>query len=298
MVARHLRLPYVTSVTGLPLLRDPTVPPPFLGWAYRDDEQGLKRNAGGWRVADRLMRPIRRVLEQHARAWQLDLEEIDRGSPLLQVAQCPAELDFPRTALPSSFRYCGPFRAAAPAAPELPADRPLVYCSLGSLQGDRPRLFADMAAACADLGARAVIAHGGLLSEAAARSLPGSPLVAPFWPQPAVLPKCAAAILHGGFNTVVDALGAGVPVVVAPLAFEQAGTAARVQRSGAGIALVGGRLSRRKLREALAQVLEDASYGQAAAGMAARMAKLDGAREAAALIQQALQTGRTPPAAA
>jgi len=298
IVARHLGLPYVTSITGLPLLRDPAVPPPFLGWSYRDDDYGLKRNAGGWRVANRLMWPIRRVLGQHARAWRLDLAEIDRGSPLLQVAQCPPGLDFPRTALPSSFRYCGPFRAAAPAAPQLPTDRPLVYCSLGSLQGDRPRLFADMAAASADLGARAVVAHGGLLGDDAARSLPGAPLVAPFWPQSAVLPYCRAAILHGGFNTVLDALGAGVPMVVAPLAFEQAGTAARVQRAGAGIPLFGGRLSRRKLRAALSQVLEEPSYREAAAALAVAMATLGGARLAADLIEQALQTGQTPPAPA
>jgi len=298
MVARHLGLPHVTSITALPLLRDPALPPPFLGWPFRDDDYGLKRNAGGYRVAEMLMRPIRRVLEQHARPWRLDLAEIERGSPLLQVAQCPPTLDFPRAALPASFRYCGPFRHAAGPPPALPQDRPLVYCSLGSLQGDRPQLFADMAAACADLGARAVVAHGGLLSQSAAGALPGDPMVAPFWPQPEVLSQCRAAILHGGFNTVLDALGAGVPMVVAPLAFEQAGTAARVQRTGAGAALFGGRLSRAKLRGALEQVLDQPSYRQSAADMARSMAKLGGGEEAAGSIDAALTSGRTPPARA
>jgi len=298
MVAWHLRLPYVTSITGLPLLRDAALPPPFLSWPFRDDEYGLRRNAGGYRVADMLMRPIRRVLAQHAGPWRLDLAEIERGSPLLQVAQCPPELDFPRSALPPSFRYCGPFRKAPGPPPELPKDRPLVYCSLGSLQGNRPQLFADMSAACADLGARAIVAHGGLLAEEAARALPGDAVAGAFWPQAAVLPRCRAAILHGGFNTVLDALGAGVPMVVAPLAFEQAGTAARVQRTGAGAALFGGRLSRAKLRTALGDVLQQNSYRQSAAGIKRSMEKLGGVNEAAGLIDAALTSGRIPPAPA
>lgn len=298
LAAHHLGLPWITSVTGLPLLRDPLVPPPFVGWRFREDEVGVRRNAGGYRVADRLMRPIRRVLERQARTWRLDLADVDRGSPLLQVAQCPASLDFPRAALPPSFRYCGPFRSDDRAEVSLPADRPLVYCSLGSLQGNRPRLFAAMTAACADLGARAVVAHGGLLSAAAAGALPGSPIVSAYWPQPSVLPLCQAAFLHGGFNTVLDALAAGVPVGVRPLAFEQPGTAARVARSGAGLALAGASLSRRKFRNALASLLREPGYRDAAAKMASGMAPLGGAALAARLVDEALMTARPPAASA
>jgi zeaxanthin glucosyltransferase len=295
LVAQHLGLPWVTSVTGLPLLRDPLVPPPFVGWRFRSDPGGIKRNAGGYRVADRLMRPIRRVLERQAQAWRLDPAATDLGSPLLQVAQCPPSLDFPRAELPPSFRYCGPFRSGDPPAVSLPTDRPLVYCSLGSLQGNRSSMFAAMTRACAELGARAVVAHGGLLSEASARGLPGDPIIAAYWPQPAVLPQCRAALLHGGFNTVLDALAAGVPMAVRPLAFEQPGTAARVAGSGAGIAITG-RAGRRRFRSALAALLGESDYRQAAAKLAAEMAGLGGAALAADLIDAALRTGRTPPA--
>jgi zeaxanthin glucosyltransferase len=298
LVARHLRLPWITSVTGLPLLRDPLVPPPFVGWRFRDDAGGLKRNEGGYRVADRLMRPIRRVLEERARDWGLDLRDIDSGSPMLQVAQCPEALDFPRRELPASLRYCGPFRSGDPAVVELPTDRPLVYCSLGSLQGNRPSLFRTMTSACADLDARAIVAHGGLLGDAAARALPGEPIVAAYWPQPAILPQCKAALLHGGFNTVLDALAAGVPLAVRPLAFEQPGTAARVARTGAGLVVGGQWLGRRRMRAALRSLLEEPGYGGAAVAMGQRMAKLGGAALAADLIGEALRTGRTPPARA
>ena len=52
-----------------------------------------------------------------------------------------------------------------------------------------------------------MIAHGGGLSADEEAGLPGNPLVRAFWPQRAVLRRCAAAVLHGGFNTVLDALG-------------------------------------------------------------------------------------------
>jgi zeaxanthin glucosyltransferase len=295
MAARRLGLPYITSITGLPLLRDPAVPPPYLSWNYRNDAAGLKRNAGGYRVADLLMRPIQKVLDRYGDAWGLDGAEAERGSPLLQVAQCPPGLDFPRHDLPASLRYCGPFRSPVAAPVELPQDgRPLVYCSLGSLQGNRPGLFAAMAGACADVGARAVVATGGLLSEQAARALPGDPIVGSFWPQPAVLPLCSAAILHGGFNTVLDALGAGVPMLVAPLAFEQPGTAARVVHAGAGRALFRGRLTRKRLRDELGHLLSNPSYRQSAQRMGAGMASLGGATNAADLIDRAFRTGKTP----
>jgi UDP:flavonoid glycosyltransferase YjiC (YdhE family) len=155
-----------------------------------------------------------------------------------------------------------------------------------------------MSRACAELGARAVVAHGGLLSEAAARALPGDPIASAYWPQTSVLPRCSAALLHGGFNTVLDALAAGVPVGVRPLAFEQPGTAARVAHSGAGLVITGGFLGAAKFREALAALLQQDSYRQAAARASGEISWLGGAAFAADLADEALRTGRTPAATA
>lgn len=292
LVARRLGLPFVTTHTGLPLNREPGVPPPFVGWRYRGDERGAWWNAGGYRVADRLMRPITRAVESAAASWGLD-PSVDQGmSPLLQVAQCVRGLDFPRAELPGCFRYCGPFRGAAEPAPALPDDRPLVFCSLGSLQGDRVRVFAAMAWACADLGLRAVVGHGGLLSPRDAARIGNGALVRDFWPQQAALRQCAAAVLHGGFNTVADALAAGVPTVLAPIAFEQPATAARVAYAGAGRVLR--RVTRRGVRRELERVLSEPSYSAAAGRLAAETAGAGGAALAADLIDDALRTGRTP----
>ena len=149
-------------------------------------------------------------------------------------------------------------------------------------------MFAAMTAACAAVGARAVVAHGGGLSEAEVTSLPGRPLVRAFWSQTRILPKCSAAILHGGFNTVLDALAAGVPIVAVPLAFEQPATAARLKRIGAARIVSPAEADKGGLEAALRLVLSDPSYRHAANLLAAEIAGAGGAAEAAALVDAAL----------
>jgi UDP:flavonoid glycosyltransferase YjiC (YdhE family) len=295
LVARHLRLPFVTAVTGLPLLREPSVPPPFLGWAYRPDAVGRNRNNGGYAVSDLLMRPITKTVSAYARLWSLDPDPRHQWSDRLQIAQCPAGLDFPRKALPPSFRYGAPWRLEEPAETiSLRGDRPLIFCSLGSLQGARRSLFAAMTDACAAVGARAVVAHGGGLSDSEAGSLPGEPLVRAFWPQTQILPQCSAAILHGGFNTVLDALAVGVPIVAVPLAFEQPATAARLKRMGAACVVSPAEAVKGQLETALRLVLTNSGYRRAARLLATEMAAAGGATDAAAIVDAALRDGFDP----
>ncbi len=290
LVARHLGLPFVTAITGLPLLREPMIPPPFLGWAYRADALGRNRNNGGYAVSDLLMRPVTRIVTTYAQLWGLDPDPQQQWSDRLQIAQCPAGLDFPRTALPPSFRYGAPWRLDEPVDDIPESDgRPLIYCSLGSLQGARRSLFAAMTAACAAVGARAVVAHGGGLSDGDAASLPGDPLVRAFWSQTRILPHCSAAILHGGFNTVLDALAAGVPIVTAPLAFEQPATAARLKRIGAARIVSAADAAKGGLEPSLRHVLTDPGYRRAAGLLAAEMAMAGGAADAAACVEAALR---------
>ena len=286
LIAGKLGLPYAVAVTGLPLLSEPDVPPPFLGWRYRPDALGRFRNVSAYAVTDWWMRPMTRILDARRRAWNLPAEG---KAPCVQVAQCPPALDYPRRHLPREFRYGAPWRAPEREELRLPRDdRPLVFCSLGTLQGSRRELFATMAQACAAIGGRAVIGHGGGLSPAEEAALPGDPLVRAFWPQTAVLQQCAAAVLHGGFNSVLDALAAQVPIVALPIAFEQPGTAARLVHVGAGRMLSPRGLSVRALANALQSVVVQPRYRHAARSIAAQMAEAGGAASAAAAISAAL----------
>ncbi|MCP6059663.1 glycosyltransferase, partial [Klebsiella pneumoniae] len=88
-----------------------------------------------------------------------------------------------------------------------------------------------------------------------------------------VLKRCAAAVLHCGMNTVLDALAEGVPLVAMPIAFEQPATAARLAYAGVAEVVPAGRASRVRLANALRAVLTVPDYRLAARRIADEMAE-------------------------
>jgi zeaxanthin glucosyltransferase len=295
LAAASLGLPWITVANALAVNREPGVPPPFTAWTWRPGLAARNRNRAGWQVHDLFMRPLSCVIADWANEHRLAMRTLDDTfSPLAQISQLVPGLDFPRTALPAGFHYVGPLRLAPP-PPRTTRGR-LVFASLGTLQGHRAKLFRDIARAARTCEADLLIAHGGRLPAHLAATLPGRPTVRDFVPQDEVLAGAAALVGHGGMNTVMDALAAGVPAVLVPLAFEQAAIAARVVRAGAGIAVHGWPLRARRIRSALAEVLNEPSYQQAAAALANEVALAGGAGRAAEIILDAV--GRTTTAAA
>lgn len=293
LVARHLGLPVISTATALLLNREAGVPPPFVPWPYEEGEKALIRNKGGYRVTDFLLAPMRKVLARHGAAFGLDPFADGGFSPLLTVAQMPRGLDFPRTELPATFHYGSPWRdaAAVPVATAPLPDAegaPLVFCSLGTLQGARADLFRTVALAAREVGVRLLIAHGGLLSVAEAARLGEFAEVRAFVPQQEALKRCAAAVLHCGMNTVLDAMAEGVPLVAMPIAFEQPATAARLAFAGVAEVVPAGRAGRKRLAGALRAVLEQPSYRANARRVAQEMAQGRGVTDAADLIEAAV----------
>ncbi|HYI40276.1 MAG TPA: nucleotide disphospho-sugar-binding domain-containing protein [Allosphingosinicella sp.] len=290
LVAEHLSLPFASVAVTVPINREPGVPPPYVGWGHDPSEKGVRRNLGGWRVSDWLMHRVGKGIERNAQRLGLPprrrLE--DCLSTRLQISQMVRSLDFPRSRLPAEFHYTGPFRNAGPKAFELPPGdgRPLVYCTLGTLQGSRAGLFRKVARACADLDVRLLISQGNrgrLRSE----NLPGNPLVYDWVPQEAVLARADMVVSHGGMNSVLEPLAQGLPMVVMPLAFEQSATAARLEHAGVARAL-SPRASSRRLAHAIAEVRRDPGIRERAEAVRLEMRAAGGVRRAADLIEAAL----------
>lgn len=63
-------------------------------------------------------------------------------------------------------------------------------------------------------------------------SLPEGVAALPCVPFPAVLPRSAALVHHGGIGTAAQALAAGIPQLVRPSAFDQPDNAVRLERLG------------------------------------------------------------------
>jgi zeaxanthin glucosyltransferase len=291
LVATALGIPFANIANALPLNLEPAVPPPVLPWPYDPSPKGLRRNRGGYRVARFIERPITKTIREHAaRLGRPDIRHADETwSTLAQITQCVRGLDFPRDRLPENFHYVGPIRGPEePLDFELPEDgRPLLFCSFGTLQGSRARLFRSVARAAAKLDATLLIAHGGLLPEREVARLPGHPLVRSYVPQRAVLARASLAITHAGFNTVMDALSHGVPMVGLPITFEQPATGARLERAGAARVLHRRRTSGR-MASAMTEVLTDPCYARNAARLRAEIESAGGVRRGADILEAAL----------
>lgn len=299
LVAAHLKLPFASVAAALPVETVPGMPPPYLGWPYDPSRKGLKRNRGGARIARILLTEQRRTIEAWAKRFGLSPRATlsDCLSPQLQLSQTVAGFDFPRPSSPI-FHAVGPIReAGAASAAPLPftpdPDRPLVFASLGTLQGHRTGLFRAMAVGCRSVGASLVVAHCGGLSHEEAAGL-GADHVFADLPQEAVLARASACITHGGMNTVMDSLAAGVPMLAIPIAFDQPGVAARIVHHGVGLRLSRVLLSPRRIASSLDALLASSGTRNRAAAIGREIAASGGADLAADLIEGVLpaRTGR------
>ena len=84
-----------------------------------------------------------------------------------------------------------------------------------------------------------------------------------FWqdyvPLRSLLPRVAALVHHGGIGTTAEALRAGTPQLVVPLAHDQFDNAARVRRLGAGASLRITKLNAERLTQALRGIVGNAA---------------------------------------
>jgi MGT family glycosyltransferase len=294
-VAEYLGIPFITVCNALALNREAGVPPPFSPWMYKKGSLAAVRNRIGYFASRMFLRPITKIVNEYRKTWGLRPHRSpdESFSKLAQISQQVAAFDFPRKNLPAHFHYVGPMRNASPVPCDFPWERldgrPLVYASLGSLQGGRTSMLRCFAAACSALDMQAVISHGGALACNGA-DWPGSPVVVSFAPQLDVLSHAKLALSHAGLNTALDCLAIGVPIVAVPITYEQPGIAQRIVWSGCGIALDPQRLTVTVLARAMERVLCDPSYMTALGLMQKGIRDAGGVTRAAQIIQHATGT--------
>ena len=293
-IADRLQMPYVTVCNALALNREAGVPPPFADVAFSQSWLARMRNLAGYELSRYSVRPITAVTNRYRSRWGLRSYRAgdDSFSRLAQISQQPPLFDFPRKSLPSCFSYLGPFRDKSPVPCDFPwdrlDDRPLVYASLGSMQGSKYELFHSFASACQEIGVQLVISHGGALSAEAAQSLPGTPLVVNYAPQFELIKRARVTLTHAGLNTVLDSLSHGVPLVAIPITFEQPAIARRIVWLGAGKVLRFGSASVEEIRTAVSEVLCHPSYALAAKRVQQSIVAAGGVVRGADIIEQVL----------
>ena len=191
--------------------------------------------------------------------------------------------------------------AAAPQPPEsawpalLPADRPWIFITLGTVFTKDINFFVIAARAVGQAGGVPILAVGKGIAAAGPEGAWTAREMAALrreLPQPSalverirfeeVLPQTAAAIHHGGAGTTHALVTYGIPQIVVPKAADQARQAGGVMRSGVGYHIPAGQLTVPLLAEALQKILpHDSPARRNAADLREEFASLGGVPRAA-----------------
>jgi UDP:flavonoid glycosyltransferase YjiC (YdhE family) len=228
--------------------------------------------------------------------WRTGLTERIAQTPYLTLF--PASLEDPGVAGPPRvhrFRDPAADAAGAPLPDWWAGDaRPLVYVTFGSVTASEPTaapIYGIALEAVADLPARVLLTTGATGDELGLEA-PGAHVHVARWvPQADVLAHARVVVCHGGSGTTLGALAVGVPLVVTPLFADQPQNGRRVAAVGAGLVVephdegaIRSAVNPAALRDAIATVLADESFPQAASRIAAEIRELPPVDEALTVL--------------
>ncbi|MEU5188949.1 glycosyltransferase [Streptomyces klenkii] len=265
LVADQLGIPWATSATTSAEFTALTGTPQLRAWA---DErlQSLRKRMG-------------------ARGSRSDPRRSDR----LVLVFTTEALAGPAGQFGPQARLVGPSIAPRPSPDGFPWHRlddarPTVLITLGTVSGDTGAHFLPTCAAAvrdrSDV-LQAVIAD----PSGAVRDTGDGILVLSHVPQLALLERCSAVLCHGGHNTVCEALWHGLPLVVAPIRYDQPVIASQVVRAGAGLRIRFRHASADRIGAALDTVLGEPQYRTAARRVGESFRAAGGAAAAATHLE-------------
>lgn len=311
LVAEKRGLPWASSVLA-PLSLMSALDPPIFGpapWLQQVRKLGIapyrlvfglmKRIAGSW---EKPLHALRRELGiPDDRLAQFE----GQYSPALNLALFSSLFAAPQADWPPNTVVCGFPRhdgsareaqtQAALDAFIAAGDPPLVF-GLGSSAVMIAGAFWNHAIAAAQrLERRAILITGDASDRLA--DLPPTVKVFPYLPYSAVF-SCAAAIIHsGGIGTLAQALAAGRPQLVVPVAFDQFDNAARAVRLGCARTLLFRRATADALVREIKALLSSTQYETRAQTIGQAIRREDSTCTACAAIERLLPGSDTAPAA-
>ncbi len=284
---KHIECRHCVIVPAPAVLRSLSAPPQLSpsGWETHLPKfllRGVYRLAD--RMVDKLIAPTINELRQ-----EVGLPSVNRildrwwTSPDLTLGLFPDWFSIPSQDLPEHMQCVGfPLADSGDLLPE--SAKQLVDQTLAPLNGKQPIIFAPGSAhsqAKAFLQSAAQACEklnrpGVLLSSAAdqlPQRLPPNVVAAAYLPFRELLPRACAIVHHGGIGTTSQSLAAGLPQVVAPMAFDQFDNAQRVKRLGCGTWLRMPSVTASKLAAQLQHVLDDSQIRAATGQIAQRLTR-------------------------
>lgn len=228
----------------------------------------------------------------------LDLPPVRRlrhwwNSPLRVILAAPGwyappQPDWPTQTVQVGFPLADRFGDADELSPALTeflqaGDLPLAF-TYGSAMRHGQAFFETAARVCTRLGRRGVLLApqpGQVPTD-----LPAQVVHLPYAPFSRLLPRCAALIHHGGVGTVAQALAAGIPQLVVPVAFDHFDEADRLSRLGLGSSLSRRRFTPGRAAAEIRRLLEAPHVTRACSAAKARMAGEHGVSAACDAIER------------
>lgn len=229
--------------------------------------------------------PLNRVRRQYGlRHLGWDLRRIYTWADHCVYADIPELV--PTYRLPDNHHYIGPL-IWSPEVPtpawwnDLPADRPIVYVTLGS--SGRSELLPAILDTLSAMPLTVIAATAGRseVNRAMDRIF-----VADYLPGSEAASRSRLVICNGGSPTTQQALAYGVPVLGIPSNLDQHLNMEAIQRSGAGLTVRSEKANAQAIGNAVTRLLADATHARAAEDVARLFRQYDAPARFSSLVAQ------------
>ena len=217
----------------------------------------------------------------------------------LYLDDVPSSLQTPYE-LPAAHRF-RPVARAETGGDGLPAllgrldRRPTIYASMGTVFDAPPGLFRSVVDGLGDEPLNVILVVGAARDPGSLGPLPENIHIERFLPQVSVLRHCEAVITHAGYNTVLEALRQGLPMVSVPLCVDQPLNAERCVELGAAIRLRSEEATPSAVRAAIRRLVEDPHYRCSAQRVRSEIEAMPAIETAVRRLQSLAGLGQHPP---
>lgn len=163
---------------------------------------------------------------------------------------------------------------------------PVVFTA-GTANTTSERFYDESIGACQRLGLRGILVAGQ--RSQLPDSLPANVVHIPYAPFSELFPRSAAVVHHGGIGTLSQALKAGIPQLIRPMAYDQFDNASRASRLGVAAELLPRLYRGARLDAALRRLLGDTAMQANCDQVAARIEGQDGLQSTCDALEDAIK---------
>ncbi|HTN65361.1 MAG TPA: nucleotide disphospho-sugar-binding domain-containing protein [Burkholderiaceae bacterium] len=231
--------------------------------------------------------PLKRIFQ----SW---IHEADRVICLFPDWFATPRDDWPRQIVLSGFPLYdhGNTQALSPEVLRfIEAGSPPVGISAGTATANSHEFFQTSIAACKTAGLRAILLSP--FSEHIPKNLPEGIIHVNYVPFGSLLPRLAAFVHHGGIGSTSQALRAGIPQLIRPVAYDQFDNSARAMELGVGRELLAKQYKTQNVAKVLTILTGDPAIKRRCEEVSKRFGKNDGIATAADSIEKTLLHSKT-----